>query len=243
LSISTVYTKNPSQRPYEDSAIGPDDLGRYKWRGLDPNQADNCALRTAMEQQLPLIWFLGYASGRYAAVYPVYLIKEEPELQQFVVAVAAMDSPVGFDINYLDSDIEMSYVTRATRQRLHQAPFRAAVLQAYRCRCAVCRFGHPPLLDAAHIVADAAGGRPTITNGLSLCKMHHGAYDSGIIGIRPDLIVEVNQDVLNEHDGPMLRHGIQEFHHQPLMVIPDKRSERPDPEALSVKYGQFLSRI
>jgi putative restriction endonuclease len=242
LSISTVYTPESGARPYEDAEIGPDGLGRYKWRGFDPDHADNRALRAAMEYHLPLIWFLGFTPGRYAAVYPVYLVKEEPDRHQFVVAVDVIDQLASLDIVYPSADIEVAYTRRETKQRLHQAPFRAAVLDAYTCRCAVCRFGHADLLDAAHIVADADGGRAHVTNGLSLCKMHHAAYDADLIGITPNLVVEVNHDVLNEIDGPMLRHGIQEFHGQPLMVVPDKRSLRPDPEALRARYAQFLSR-
>ena len=85
------------------------------------------------------------------------------------------------------------------------------------------------------------GGLPTVANGLSLCKMHHGAYDSGLIGITPDLTIEVNHDVLNEIDGPMLRHGIQEFHGRSLMVLPKHKAQRPDRDALDLRYQQFLS--
>jgi predicted restriction endonuclease len=36
---------------------------------------------------------------------------------------------------------------------------------------------HEGLLDAAHIVADSEEGPPAIQNGLSLCKIHHAAFD------------------------------------------------------------------
>jgi hypothetical protein len=51
-----------------------------------------------------------------------------------------------------------------------------------------------------------------VPNGLAMCKIHDAAYDTNIIGIRPDHVVEVRQDVLTEIDGPMLRHGLQEMH-------------------------------
>jgi predicted restriction endonuclease len=71
---------------------------------------------------------------------------------------------------------------------------------------------HPELLDAAHIIPDAhPSGQPVVPNGLSICRIHHGAYDNNLIGIRPDFVVEVPHDVLRERDGPMLRHGIQEL--------------------------------
>jgi len=40
------------------------------------------------------------------------------------------------------------------------------------------------LLDAAHIIPDnMPEGKSTIENGLSLCKLHHSAYDAFIIGV------------------------------------------------------------
>jgi putative restriction endonuclease len=241
LSISTVYTPPQGKKPYEDTEIGQDGFGRYKWRGLDPNHADNKALRIAMKYHLPLIWFLGYEKGKYAPVYPVYLIQEEPNDHQFLVAVGSDKRSDYLDIVYPDIDIKVEYSITETKHRLHQAPFRAAVLEAYKCKCAICRFGHANLLDAAHIVPNSEGGKASVKNGLSLCKMHHGAFDSKIIGISPNYTVIVNPSVLNEKDGPMLRHGIQEFHNQQLMVLPDKKSQRPDTEFLKLKFKQFLS--
>ena len=52
---------------------------------------------------------------------------------------------------------------------------------------------------------------PEVRNGLALCKIHHAAYDHNIIGINADYNIEVREDVLAEIDGPMLKHGLQEF--------------------------------
>jgi len=46
-------------------------------------------------------------------------------------------------------------------------------------------YRHGDLLDAAHIHQHAAGGRPVVTNGLTLCKMHHAAYDRQILAVPP----------------------------------------------------------
>jgi hypothetical protein len=37
--------------------------------------------------------------------------------------------------------------------------------------------------------------------GLALCKIHHAAYDRGILGVRSDLVVEVRADVSDRFDG------------------------------------------
>ena len=58
IAISTAYVPDGGKRPYEDGE-GADGLQRYKWRGTDPNQSDNRALRRAMERKLPLLWLIG----------------------------------------------------------------------------------------------------------------------------------------------------------------------------------------
>jgi putative restriction endonuclease len=74
---------------------------------------------------------------------------------------------------------------------------------------------------------------------MALCKIHHAAYDRRILGVRPDLVVEIRADLLAEIDGPMLRHGLQERHGQALMTVPRARAERPDPELLALSYASF----
>ena len=237
LSIRTAYRPEGSQRPYEDG-VGSDGLLRYKMRGEDPDHHENRALRVAREERLPLIWWLG-VSGGYAALYPIFLIGEERADLQFVVDIdAAPQTDVGW--GSLELELDPAYREQLTRLRLHQRPFRAAVLRAYRTSCAICSFRHGELLDAAHIQEDSARGLPVVRNGLALCKMHHAAYDRRILGITPDYEVRINADVLHEVDGPMLRHGIQEFHAKRLMVVPERRSERPDRELLDARYRAFL---
>ncbi|MCM3516468.1 HNH endonuclease [Nocardioides sp. P86] len=238
LSIRTVYRPEGTDRPYDD-AVGADGFYRYKMRGDDPGHYQNRALREAMNARLPLIWWLGVQGGGYSALYPVHLVDEEPVALQFVVDIDAVPQT---DIVWPAADLELdpAYRQQLTRIRLHQRPFRAAVLRAYRTSCAICSFRHGDLLDAAHIHEDSAGGRPVITNGLTLCKMHHAAYDRKILGITPSHEVRVNAAVLEEVDGPMLRHGIQEFHGKRLMVLPDRRSQHPDSELLEARYQAFL---
>jgi putative restriction endonuclease len=124
---------------------------------------------------------------------------------------------------------------------MHQARFREAVLRAYRSCCAICSLRRRELVDAAHIVGDADGGAPVLTNGLVLCKLHHAAFDRHILGIRPDLHVVVRHDILAEVDGPMLLHGLQGFHDQKLRVIPSRRADRPGADELEQRWERFRS--
>lgn len=237
LSIRTTWTPPGRTRPYEDG-VGPDGLIRYKWRGDDPEHAENRALRAAVTEQSPLIWFHAVAEGVYQPIYPVFVLDEEPAQQQFVIAPDSVREIV-VPGRPLDEHLRR-YALRQTRQRLHQPVFRATVLHAYGTRCAVCSLGHPQLLDAAHIVADSEeNGIASVRNGLALCKIHHAAYDVSVLGIRPDLVVEIRGDVLAEIDGPMLEHGLQRRHGEPLMALPRAKAEHPDVTLLEQRYATF----
>ncbi|WP_220502831.1 HNH endonuclease [Microbispora sp. H10885] len=236
LSILTTFTPPGRRSPYED-APARDGLLRYKYRGEDPQQPDNIALRRAYQWKLPLIWFYGVATGIYLPRYPVWLVGDEPQHLQFAVALDQAQLFIPHNAE-LDGD-QRRYVERLTRQRLHQPVFRERVLQAYEKSCAMCHLRHVQLLDAAHILRDShPQGIPAVSNGLALCKIHHAAYDKNVLGIRPDHIVEVRADVLEEIDGPMLRYGLQEMNGLSLS-LPRSRRDWPDAGALEERYEEF----
>lgn len=236
LSFSTVYTAPDSVPPYEDTE-GTDGLLRYKIRGTDPRHPENVALRRAHERQLPLIWFLGVAPALYLPRYPVYLVGEEHG--QFIVALDQAQRNLASARSTYVSEDDRRYAESITQRRLHQPLFRARVLQAYEGRCSMCHLKHASLLDASHILDDKhALGQPVVPNGLALCKIHHASFDQNIIGVSPDLKVCVRRDILDEVDGPMLKHGIQALEGQRL-TIPRQRISAPDRERLAVRFTDF----
>jgi putative restriction endonuclease len=117
--------------------------------------------------------------------------------------------------------------------------FRTAVIRAYEKRCAVCRLPFTELLDAAHIRADSNDGAARVSNGLALCKIHHGAFDTNIIGISPDYVVRVRNSVLQTFDGPTLQHSIKEMDGERLRQMPRSRAERPDRDLLAERFELF----
>ena len=239
LTIMTVHRANGRARPYED-VVGADGRPRYKMRSDARSQSDNLAVMRALELGLPVIWLVGVAQGWFQAVFPVYVIGFEAEFEQFVLAYdAAQSLPIA------QSPLEAvlrQYVLRETRQRLHQPVFRSMVMRAYETQCAVCSLRHSQLLDAAHIVPDAnERGIAAVRNGLALCKIHHAAYDAGILGIAPSYDVAIRHDVLAEVDGPLFEHGIKGLHGQPLMVLPRRPADRPDRDLLESRFTRFLS--
>jgi len=97
---------------------------------------------------------------------------------------------------------------------------------------------HVDLRDFLRASPDEAARYAALKHGLALCKIHHAAYDRNILGVRPDLRVEVRADILREIDGPMLRQGLQEMNGRTL-TIPSARSSRPDPASLDERYELF----
>ncbi len=81
-------------------------------------------------------------------------------------------------------------------------------------------------------------GLPVVPNGLALCKLHHAAFDRHVIGIRPDLKIELRPDLLDEPDGPMLEHGLKRFHGS-LIAEPRAAMLRPNRDFLAERYELY----
>jgi putative restriction endonuclease len=112
------------------------------------------------------------------------------------------------------------------------------VVPAYRDQCAVCRLKEVRLLDAAHIAADVdPTGAPVVTNGLSLCSIHHRAFDQNLVGISPEYEVHLAPRLLGDEDGPML--DLLKGFHRTTIELPSRRAWRPDPERLAIRFEQF----
>jgi len=241
LSITTAPETSRKLRPYDDS-VGEGGVIFYKYRGTDPSHRDNAGLREAMHQQVPLVYFVGLREGWYHAEYPVFIVGDDPAQLSFRVQVddrrviGATEAGVAEPTTIARRE----YITVLAQRRVHQEEFRARVLAAYRECCAVCRLRHSELLEAAHILPDRhPQGDPVVPNGLALCKIHHAAFDRNILGVRPDLVIQIRRDILEEEDGPMLRHGLQELHGRGLVQVPRARELKPDPARLDERYQIF----
>ena len=238
LTFNTAPPKPGKPPPYEDE-LGADGLIRYRYRGTDPTHPDNVGMKLAAQRQVPLIYLFGTVPGKYLAIWPVYVVGAEDSTLTFTVAVddQRLTAP---DETPAKAELRRTYVTRAVWQRMHQSAFRERVLRAYRESCSVCTLKHAELLDAAHILPDRhPKGAPIVANGLSLCKLHHAAFDRHILGVSPDYIVEIRPDILEEVDGPMLQHGLKEMAGRELHV-PGSQHEKPRREFLEERYALFL---
>ena len=235
LSIQTSY-----KSPYGDKETPLGYLYAYRDGAID--QPDNRALRAARELQVPLAYFVGTRPGWYEPVYPCYIAEDYPAGRNVLVTQGIMDEtrpepgPVP-----LDDELSRRYLVRETKVRLHQARFRGLVLPAYRDQCAICRLKEIRLLDAAHIIGDADPvGSAAVTNGLSLCTIHHRAFDQDLVGVSPDYQVHVARRLRDDEDGPML--DLLKGFHAKAIELPRRPGARPDRDRLADRFDRFLAR-
>jgi putative restriction endonuclease len=243
LSITTT-----TKGPYADSFDDRSGTLRYSYRGTDPGHHDNVGLRRAWRERVPLVYFHAVHPGSYVAAYPVFVVDDDPGHLTFTMQVDDLSASLAaatatYPAIDDGADARRAYVTRTVRQRLHQVVFRERVIRAYAERCALCSLRHQELLDAAHITPDRhPDGEPIVSNGVSLCKLHHAAFDRLFFAIRPDYTVEVRPSILLEHDGPMLVVGLQQIHEKQIF-LPRRQIDLPDPVRLERRYSEFLAAV
>jgi putative restriction endonuclease len=244
LSIRTVFPRRGARVWYDDQReahrqiYAGDEVIEYAFMGADPAAADNRWLREAMEDQIPVIYFLGASPGRYQPIIPTFVVGWEPSRLRIQLAFGAL---VGASAAAIPPAApERRYALREVKQRLHQASFRDAVLQAYDGRCAISRLPERTLLDAAHIVMDANEqlGQPIISNGLLLSKIHHAAFDAHLIGVDPDYQIHLSEKLLELHDGPFLELGLKNIGGQRI-ALPRRTADYPDRDRLAHRFEQF----
>lgn len=234
LSVLTSSTS-----PYGDAEVETGYLYDYRAGSID--LPDNRALRAAFALQVPIVHFVATRANFYKPIYPCFIAEDDPIGRRVLISAGKMVGPVDErEPVAIEDPIERAYVFRATRVRVHQARFRARVIPAYGDLCAICRLKEGQLLDAAHIVGDLEEqGEPVVSNGLSLCSIHHRAFDHDLVGITPDYEVRVAKRLLDDEDGPMLE--LLKGFHQEQIVVPKRASWRPDRDRLEQRYSRFAA--
>jgi putative restriction endonuclease len=235
LSVQTSW-----KSPYGDADT--DDGYLYHYRAGAVDQPDNRALRSAHDLRAPIVHFISTRPSYYRPIYPCFVTRDDAVARQVLISPGKMIGPLDErEPVPVDDPIERRYLFCETRVRVHQARFRARVVPAYSDRCAICRLKEVRLLDAAHIIGDLdERGEPEVSNGLSLCSIHHRAFDQDLVGVTPDYRVRVASRLLDEDDGPMLE-LLKTFHEQPI-VVPARATLRPDRERLAVRFERFVGR-
>jgi len=106
---------------------------------------------------------------------------------------------------------------RLTKQRVHQAFFRDAVLSSYETTCCVTGLAIPECLVASHIVPWSVDERSRTdpTNGLCLSATLDRLFDAGLMTITGDLIVRFSSDVMKSHNS-VTRDLLCCYHEHPI---------------------------
>jgi putative restriction endonuclease len=241
LSIKTVFPKPGAKVWYDDQRevhrqiFQGDETIDYAFMGQNPDAPDNRWLREAYENQIPLIYFLGIAPGRYQAFLPTFISGWDGQALKARVTFGSDSQSLVPPANSL----ERRYALRTIKQRLHQATFREAVIAAYNGRCAFSGLPEPLLLDAAHIIADKDErlGQPVVSNGIPLSKIHHAAFDAHLIGIDPDFRMHVSDRLLAQNDGPMLE-ALKQLNGRNIR-LPGRAKDNPDRDRLALRFERY----
>lgn len=161
---------------------------------------------------------------------------------------AEEDAPAAVDLAQAKTEKEQSFLDQSqtdiqtarrydlvqTMRTYRGSRFRSAVLRAYDYRCTVCRCSLK-LVDAAHIIpVPCPESTDDVTNGLALCRLHHGAYDNGLLGVQSDYRVIVNPENEKRLAEWNLAEGLDEFKERlpEHITPPDDWKIRPTPENL-----------
>lgn len=152
------------------------------------------------------------------------------EVQKIVKKLIERPRPESY--NPFDNEKMTAKVSRESVIRLRG--FRQAVIEAYDYKCAFCGMKLNSLKDlsweveAAHIVPHSEKGKDDILNGLSLCRLHHWAFDAGWFAIDNNFTIQVSLKVnsLNADFGRMRDYDfIRMFSNKKYKIFLPRRKE------------------
>ena len=243
LSITTSFPKGKrvwyqDQLKVHDVIDSGATIVDYSFQGKNPQLRTNQHLREAWLNNIPVIYFLGVAPGKYTPIFPVYINSWNADSLSVGVDIEPSDTATvgASDAIYdpIHNQPEPTYSN--VKQRVGQDIFREKLLSVYK-KCTLSGLPEHRLLDAAHITPDSQGGPRNITNGLLLSKLHHAAFDTHLLGIDPDYMVHINQDLLQQQDGPILE-ALQTLHGESIK-LPRNEIWHPDRDRLAERFEEF----
>jgi hypothetical protein len=124
------------------------------------------------------------------------------EVQKVVNKLIEAAKPV----DYYPIEEKRTFITITKDISIRKRGFRQAVIEAYDFKCAVCglKINSPKRTiweaEAAHIVPHSSKGKDDVLNGLSLCHLHHWAFDVGWFSLYDDYTITVSPEAQNLRD-------------------------------------------
>ncbi|MER6076976.1 phosphorothioated DNA-binding restriction endonuclease [Streptomyces sp. NPDC001833] len=205
-------------RDLEGNDIGPD----------IPERGSQLRTRGAHARLRPEVEALLAAPGTLAAAARLLLD------QHFTPALEGpICDAVGLDL--ADPDDTVVYPPTKKKGRVRRAGFAEEVLHAYAYACAFCGYDgalgrHPAGLEAAHVRWHNHDGPDEVHNGLALCSLHHTLFDLGVLGLLPELRIQVSQLYVARSTAGQ---AIDTLHGRPVAM------PRPGRPAVAIQFVQW----
>lgn len=147
------------------------------------------------------------------------LLKRKPELIREAASIileAYFPETLHSDL-LLETGLDVIHETVIRRKR--DSAFREKVLTAYEYRCGICgfdmRLGSKSIgLEAAHVKWHQAKGPDDVTNGISMCVLHHKLFDFGGFTLHDDYSLVLSEK-MNGNAG--FRDQLLPFHGKKLL--------------------------
>ena len=138
----------------------------------------------------------------------VYLLDFKQEIESLI----AEGQQIGEYEQLLIREVEHSFSLQpptapiSEETPIRKAGFRKAIMRLYKYTCAVCRLRIVTMdgesaTEAAHIIPFHISQSNDVRNGVSLCKLHHWAFDTGLISLNTTYRVVVSRLIVEQ--GPM----------------------------------------
>lgn len=188
-------------------------------------------------------WMLteqGYEKALMLANFPISekekLSVKSFEVEKFAKQLTKRKKPK----NYNPIGRQKTQVTNIVN--LRSRSFRQAIIEAYNFKCAVCGLKiHSPRnhrweVEAAHIIPHSYNGKDDIWNGLSLCRIHHWAFDVGWYSLDQELRIIASEHIhqLPDDMGKAWNYDLVRFSDgkETVVQLPKKRELWPDLRAV-----------
>lgn len=152
--------------------------------------------------------------------------------------LALVNESDSLNANNLDgfADFPEGHLT-ITHTRYKRDPrFKSIVYEAYNNKCAMCSIGLE-LIEAAHIVPHShEKGTDEIGNGISLCALHHTAYDRSLIYFDTDYNILINTTKMEYLEKVGLDSGFRKFQALAFdkIQLPTNHTLRPNVENINL---------
>ena len=188
----------------------------------------------------PLFNFLTQSHER-EFIRQTIIEKYFPDRRQVIENVIREEQQIGEHRQLLIQEVgehPFSYQVRSEQVEaenpIRRTAFRREIMRWYNYTCAVCQLrvvteDGKSITDAAHIIPFHISYNDDIRNGISLCKLHHWAFDQGLISLNKNYEVKVSRLISEEGPAEWRFTNL----HNKLICLPQNEILYPAQDALA----------